>query len=139
MTKGYRPQESRPTPPVSTAADTDVFTELRDQITALHSFVKDRASEQVTTPLFWQSIGYALGHGEACIEHRDVVGAVRRLEWFRTEAERWEDHPNYPARKALNALGKCPTCGPIPLEQHPQRPVLRCSNCKEFATLQVGS
>ncbi|MFD0229289.1 hypothetical protein ACWGPD_25180 [Streptomyces hirsutus] len=61
---------------------------------------KARATEQIVTPHFWEALGYALGAAEECIRHKDIVGAVRKLEWYRTEAERWRTHPDYPAEAA---------------------------------------
>ncbi|MEV0982123.1 hypothetical protein [Streptomyces sp. NPDC049915] len=50
--------------------------------------------------MFWESVGYALGAAEECIRHHDIVGAVRKSDWFRAEAERWKDHPHYPTEAA---------------------------------------
>ncbi|MFC8538016.1 hypothetical protein [Streptomyces sp. NPDC057249] len=71
---------------------------MRAQLTTLHSFLRARTAETpVVTPQFHQSLGYALGYAEGCLENRDVVGAARQLAWMRNEAKRWAEHPNFPA------------------------------------------
>lgn len=74
----------------------DAVAELRAQLVQLHAFVKARAAETVAAPLFWESIGYALGEGEAHLAQGDTVRAAEQIAWFRTEAARWQDHPDYP-------------------------------------------
>ncbi|MFD3328576.1 hypothetical protein [Streptomyces sp. NPDC058701] len=49
------------------------------------------------TPLFHESLGFAMGYAEACVENGDIVGAVRKLEWMRNEAKRWKHHPEFPS------------------------------------------
>ncbi|MER6230977.1 hypothetical protein ACFUC2_04750 [[Kitasatospora] papulosa] len=67
-------------------------------LAALHTFLRARAAETpVVTPLFHESLGYAMGYAEACMEKRDIVGAVRKLEWMRNESQRWAAHPDFPA------------------------------------------
>uniref|UniRef100_UPI003F495F4F hypothetical protein n=1 Tax=Streptomyces sp. CA-141956 TaxID=3240051 RepID=UPI003F495F4F len=71
------------------------------QLESLYVFLKARAAETpVVTPRFYETLGYARGYADACIEKRDIVGAVRKLEWMRNEAERWQDHPDWPGRTA---------------------------------------
>ncbi|WP_196421317.1 hypothetical protein [Streptomyces sp. E1N211] len=106
--RGYSPQGFRPEPteapphgsPIAAPADADAFTEMHAKITAMHKFVKARAQEQITEPRFWESIGYALGAAEESLHHGDIVGAVRKLAWYRGEAERWRSHPDYPVEAA---------------------------------------
>jgi hypothetical protein len=75
----------------------DAYADISAQLTSLHTFLRARAAETpVVTPLFHESLGYAMGYAEACMEKRDIVGAVRKLEWMRNEAKRWADHPVFP-------------------------------------------
>ncbi|MEU5181120.1 hypothetical protein AB0G49_13820 [Streptomyces longwoodensis] len=65
---------------------------------ALHTFLKARVAEAaVVEPFFYEALGYARGYADACMEKRDIVGAVRKLAWMRNEAQRWREHPDYPA------------------------------------------
>ncbi|RSS94251.1 hypothetical protein EF903_06855 [Streptomyces sp. WAC05292] len=57
------------------------------------------------TPLFHESLGFAMGYAEACMQHGDIVGAVRKLEWMRNEAKRWEHHPDFPSGPAVEPEG----------------------------------
>ncbi|MGW0562912.1 hypothetical protein ACWDZ4_20390 [Streptomyces sp. NPDC003016] len=109
MSTGYSPKGHRPEPttapstgsPISRAEDhgIEAYAEMSAQLATLHSFLKARAAETpVVTPFFHESLGYAMGYAEACMEKRDIVGAVRKLEWMRNEAKRWEDHPEYPSK-----------------------------------------
>ncbi|MFB8025983.1 MULTISPECIES: hypothetical protein [unclassified Streptomyces] len=82
------------------ASEQDAFTELAAKILTLHAFVDARATERVTSPFFWKSLGYALGSAEAHLKCRDIVGSVRQFEWLRNEAARWEDHPEFPVEAA---------------------------------------
>ncbi|PRH81085.1 hypothetical protein C6N75_00635 [Streptomyces solincola] len=106
--RGYSPQGHRPEPttapptpgPGTPAADrpVDAYADMSAQLGALHTFLKARAAETpVVDPLFHEALGYALGYADACMEKRDIVGAVRKLEWMRNEAQRWADHPDFPA------------------------------------------
>ncbi|MFF0754367.1 hypothetical protein [Streptomyces sp. NPDC004267] len=108
---GYSPQGHRPEPTKAPATgsplasperpDIDAYADMSAQLELLHSFLKARAAESpVVTPLFYESLGYARGYAEACMEKQDVVGAVRKLEWMRNEAKRWQDHPDWPGRTA---------------------------------------
>lgn len=82
-------------------AEDAAFAELGAKVWGLHTFVDARASEHVsTTPRFWKSLGYALGSAETYLMCRDIVGAVRQLEWLRNEAARWRDHEDYPVEAA---------------------------------------
>ncbi|MBT2511661.1 hypothetical protein J7I98_38970 [Streptomyces sp. ISL-98] len=109
--RGYSPQGSRPEPtaapstgsPISPAEshNIDAYADISAQLAALHTFLRARAAETpVVTPLFHESLSYAMGYVEACMEKRDIVGAVRKLEWMRIEAKRWEAHPDFPAAGA---------------------------------------
>lgn len=104
----YSPKGSRPepttapaTPAPCTPADdrsVDAYADMSAQLAALHTFLRARAAETpVVAPLFHESLGYAMGYAEACMEKQDIVGAVRKLEWMRNEAKRWADHPDFPA------------------------------------------
>ncbi|MEV0487253.1 hypothetical protein AB0I69_42475 [Streptomyces sp. NPDC050508] len=106
--RGYSPHGTRPEP--TTAPPTpsplappdggsiDAYADMSAQLAALHTFLRARAAESAdVTPLFYESLGYALGYADACMEQRDIVGAVRKLAWMRNEAKRWEGHPDYPA------------------------------------------
>ncbi|WP_404949036.1 MICOS complex subunit MIC60 [Streptomyces sp. ARC14] len=74
---------------------------MSERITTLHTFVKARAGERpVVTPTFWESLGYALGRAEAYLDCGDIVGAARQLGWFRTEARKWSEHPEFPTEAA---------------------------------------
>ncbi len=105
--RGYSPQGHRPEPTTAPATGSplppperpsiDAYADMSAQLGALCSFLKARSAEAlVVDPLFRESLGYALGYAEACMEKRDIVGAVRKLEWMRNEAERWADHPDFP-------------------------------------------
>ncbi|WWM28821.1 hypothetical protein QBW33_35215 [Streptomyces sp. B21-104] len=79
----------------------DAYADMSAVLAALHTFLRARAAETpVVTPLFHESLGYAMGYAEACMEKRDIVGAVRKLAWMRNEAARWADHPDFPAEAA---------------------------------------
>lgn len=103
---GYRPKGERPEPTEAPphgsplGSQSDPIAEMHAKITAMHAFVKARAQEQITEPRFWESIGYALGAAEESLHHGDIVGAVRKLAWYRGEAERWRNHPDYPVEAA---------------------------------------
>ncbi|KIF04738.1 hypothetical protein PL81_16990 [Streptomyces sp. RSD-27] len=74
------------------------------QLGSWHAFLRARAAETpVVNPFFHESLGYAMGSAEAFLEHEDIVGAVRKLEWMRNEARRWEQHPDFPASAPADA------------------------------------
>ncbi|MFH8738895.1 hypothetical protein [Streptomyces sp. NPDC017964] len=59
------------------------------RLSAQYRFLKGRAAEPpVVSAFFHESLGYAMGYAEACMEKRDIVGAVRKLAWMRNEAKR---------------------------------------------------
>lgn len=101
--RGHRPEPTTapPTPAPGTLAaghPVDAYADISAALAALHTFLRARAGETpVVTPLFHESLGYAMGYAEACMEKRDIVGAVRKLEWMRNEAKKWADHPDFPA------------------------------------------
>ncbi|MFJ5143022.1 hypothetical protein [Streptomyces sp. NPDC088707] len=108
---GYSPQGHRPEPTKAPATgsplsepdrpDIDAYADISTQLDALYTFVKARAAETpVVTPFFHESLGYARGYADACIENRDIVGAVRKLAWMRNEAKRWQNHPDWPGQTA---------------------------------------
>ncbi|MFE9976195.1 hypothetical protein ACFYRD_37190 [Streptomyces hirsutus] len=71
---------------------------MHAKITAMHVFVRARAAEQIVTPRFWESLGYALGAATECIRHKDIVGAVRMLERSATRPN--AGGPDYPDEAA---------------------------------------
>ncbi|MEU6632858.1 hypothetical protein ABZ905_31930 [Streptomyces parvus] len=104
--QGYRPEPTTapPTPaPCTPAADrpVDAYADMSAQLEAFNTFLKARAAETaVVSPIFYGALGYAMGYAEACMVHRDIVGAVRKLEWMRNEAKKWQDHPDFPDANA---------------------------------------
>ncbi|WP_330335608.1 hypothetical protein OHS33_38905 (plasmid) [Streptomyces sp. NBC_00536] len=113
-TRGYSPRGERPEPttapatppPVSppTGPSIDAHAEMIAQLGLWHGFLRARAAETpVVNPLFHESLGYAMGAAEAFLEHADIVGAVRKLEWMRNEADRWERHPDFPGGAPADA------------------------------------
>ncbi|MEV5273361.1 hypothetical protein [Streptomyces werraensis] len=103
---GYRPKSERPEPAGAPphgsplGSQGDPIAEMHAKTTALHKFVKDRAHEHNAEPVFWESLGYALGSAEALLQNGDIVGAVRMRAWFLSEAGAWENHPDYPVEAA---------------------------------------
>ncbi|MFJ4342603.1 hypothetical protein [Streptomyces sp. NPDC088915] len=108
---GYSPQGHRPEPTKAPATgsplspperpDIDAYADMSAQLDAFHAFLKARAAENPAVTLFsYEALGYARGYADACMEKGDIVGFVRKLEWMRTEAQRWRDHPDWPGRTA---------------------------------------
>lgn len=76
----------------------DAYADMRAQLDALYSFLRARTEEgPVISPSVHQVLGFAMGYATACVENRDIVGAARKLEWMRTEAQDWAEHPDFPA------------------------------------------
>ena len=117
VSKGYRPQGHRPMPtdtprtasqlrPYPGVVDAesenrtpapDAFKEIGVRIDQVHQFLIARLAEEDAqdTADSQHDVGYALGFATACIELGDIIGAVRQLEWMRTEAANWNKHPAY--------------------------------------------
>lgn len=89
--RAYGPKGHRPEPTTAPATgspisppelpNVDAYADMSAHSPALHMLLKARAAENpVVPPFFHESLGYALGYAEACMEKRDIVGAVRKLE-----------------------------------------------------------
>lgn len=97
--RGYSPQGYRPEPTTAPATGSplsprerpniDAYADMSAQLEARQTFLKARAAATpVVEPLFYEALGYAKGYADACMEKRDIVGAVRKLEWMRNPSLR---------------------------------------------------
>jgi len=75
-------------------------TALHDELDTWASFVRARVVSGVGSEQYHESLGYAFGYAEARLDLGDPDGARSKIAWFRAEAERWQDHPDWPGRTA---------------------------------------